>query len=115
MTLSAKQHLFTRLLGKLLVYIYTLPGHTASIREVQRSKLQAEANAAAGIGIAKSLHISSLAAAIMLFRDNEFLVKPEDYKVLGDYWLSLDPRCRWGGNFSKPDAVHFSIEHEGRA
>src|SRR3972149_2076263 len=109
MTLSAKQQLFTQLLGKLLCYIYTLPGYAASIREVQRSKLQAEANAAAGIGIAKSLHILSLAADLMLFRGNEFLTTAQDYKVLGDNWVTLHPSCRWGGNFTKPDGVHFSI------
>lgn len=35
----------------------------------------------------------------------------DDYKPLGDFWKSLDPRNRWGGDFvhPRPDSDHFEL------
>lgn len=31
-----------------------------------------------------------------------------DFKILGDYWVTLDPLCRWGGHWKKlQDLPHF--------
>jgi hypothetical protein len=61
----------------------------------------------------KSCHFSRLAIHCFLFRDRIYLHNSDDYEFLGDLWKPLDPRCRWGGDFTNPDGVHFSFEHEG--
>ena len=46
------------------------------------------------------------------------------HKPFGEFWESLHPDCRWGGNWDKDnnpfefgenDGNHYSLEHEGRA
>lgn len=37
------------------------------------------------------------------------------YYILGTYWKSLNPECRWGGDFMKRDFNHFSIPVSGVA
>ena len=112
MTLSEKQRLFTKLVGELITWSYA-NGYELTFGEAQRGKLQAEANAAQGIGIASSNHLRRLAVDLNLFINGEYRVDSEAYKPLGDYWKSLGPLCRWGGDFSRPDGNHFSFEHEG--
>ena len=38
-----------------------------------------------------------------------------EWDLLGGFWLSLNPLCRWGGDFASQDYNHFSITHGGRA
>lgn len=113
MTLHEKQVLFSQLVGVFLVWIFKQPSYTVVFGEVQRTQQQANANAAAGIGIVHSLHLLCLAVDLKLFINGVYQTDSAAYKSLGDYWKSLNPLCRWGGDFSKPDGDHFSIEHEG--
>ena len=112
MTLGEKQEIFSYNLALLILFAY---GHGFRIRtgEVERSKEQAAANAASGAGISNSLHKLRLAADLHLFRDGLYLTETEDHRVLGEFWESLHPLCRWGGRFSKPDGNHYSMEHGG--
>lgn len=113
MTLSEKQRFFSKLLGQFLVWIYA-NGYEVVGGEWKRSEAQAQANAASGAGISKSLHIKCLAVDLSLFINGEYQRESEPYRPLGDYWKTLDPLCRWGGDFvTRPDGNHFSIEHEG--
>jgi len=112
-TLSEKQRLFTRLLAQLITWSFA-NGYELTFGEVLRTQEQAAANAASGKGISRSLHLIRLAADLNLFINGEYRTSTEDHKALGDYWMSLHPLCRWGGNFSKPDGNHYSLEHEGR-
>jgi hypothetical protein len=70
-----------------------------------------------GRGIRRTLHRSGLAVDLMLFTKDAavntitYCSSTQDYKWLGDYWVTLDPLCRWGGEFG--DGGHFSIEHNG--
>lgn len=118
MNLSQKQRLFIRYLGTLITWAYK-SGYELTGGDLFRSQEQATANAAAGTGIKNSLHSLRLAVDLNLWIDGSYVTDSFAYKPLGDYWKSLDPLCRWGGDFKdangrpKPDGNHFSIEHEG--
>jgi hypothetical protein len=112
MTLGEKQRLFVKLVGQLIDWSYA-NGYELTFGETVRTQAEAASNAASGIGIAKSNHLIRLAVDLNLFIAGEFKTDRDSYKPLGDYWCSLDPLCRWGGNFSRPDSDHFSLEHEG--
>lgn len=63
-------------------------------------------------GIRLSVHQLGLALDLKLFKDGVYLTSSEDYRELGDWWKTLAPDCRWGGDFPG-DGNHFSIEHNG--
>lgn len=113
MTLGEKQRLFARLIGQLIVWTYS-KGYELTFGEALRTQAQANANAASGAGISNSLHLMRLALDVNLFAAGVYQTDSSAYKPLGDYWKTLHPLCRWGGDFvSRPDGNHFSLEHEG--
>lgn len=113
MTLLEKQWLFVELLAKLTVWTYA-NGYKLTEGESFRTEEQAMWNAQrAGTGIVNSLHRKRLAKDYNLFINGVYQTSSEMYKPLGEYWKTLHPLCRWGGDFSRPDGNHFSIEHEG--
>lgn len=112
MTLSEKQRLFTKLVGQLIEWTY-IQKYELTFGETLRTPEQAIANAASGKGISRSNHLIRLAIDLNLFINGIYKTDTANYKSLGDYWKSLNPLCAWGGDFSKPDGNHFSLEHEG--
>ena len=114
MTLREQQSLFMKLLPRLIDHAYSL-GYELTGGELERSKAQAQANAASGAGIANSLHLERLAIDLNLFQNGQFLDSSEAHRPLGTYWKTLHPLCRWGGDFHpKPDGNHYSLEWQGR-
>lgn len=112
MTLSEKQRLFVKLIGKLIDWSYD-NDYELTFGEALRTQEQAASNAATGKGIANSNHLIRLALDLNLFVNGKYRTDTEAYRAVGEYWTSLDPLCCWGGVFSKPDGNHFSLEHEG--
>jgi len=124
MTLRQQQSLFIKLLPRLIDFAYA-QGYELTGRELWRTQAQAVSNAATGAGIVNSLHCLGLAIDLMLFKNGVLLLtgdatqSTENYRPLGDYWVSLDPLARWGGNFKdktgapKPDVDHFSLSWGG--
>jgi len=135
--LGAKQELLARLLPLLLAKAHAV-GYEVRLREVQRGPKQAEWNATHCVncrrhrnayvhrsgrghkfrpfGIRYSVHLDSLAVDFYL-RDRasgKMQWASAVYAPLGEYWKSLHPLCRWGGDFPSRDGGHFSIEHNGR-
>jgi hypothetical protein len=101
------QHQFALMLAQLIQKAAEM-GYFVIVGEVQRSKAQAKANAAAGVGIAKSLHTVCMAADISIrSSDGVYLEENDDYEALGEYWESLGGN--WGGRFG--DGNHFSIPY----
>jgi hypothetical protein len=115
MTLGTKQRIFTRLIGMLILKAYEI-GYEMTFGDAYRSPEQAAANAAAGIGIANSLHTKRLAVDLNLFKDGVYLTNSAAYKPLGEWWEAQSSpgfECCWGGRFKRADGNHFSVEHEG--
>jgi hypothetical protein len=112
MTLGEKQRLFTQLVGKLIDWAYA-QGYELTFAEAYRTPEQAALNAQSGAGISNSLHMKRLAVDLNLFHDGAYLSHSEDHRPLGEFWKSLHPLCRWGGDFSRPDGNHYSLTHEG--
>jgi len=113
MTLGEQQRLFTRLVGLLIEWAYQ-NGYELSFGQALRTKAEAQANAKSGTGISNSLHLVALAIDLNLFRDGVWLQTSEAHKPLGDFWKTLHPKCRWGGDFkSRPDGNHYSLEWNG--
>lgn len=118
MTLGEKQRLFTRYIGMLIAFAYK-QGYELTFADAYRSPEQAAANAKSGAGISNSLHGKRLAVDFNLFVNGQYITDSMGHKPLGEYWKSLDPLNRWGGDFKdkagkpKPDGNHYSMEHEG--
>ena len=112
MTLREQQSLFVRLTGLLIEWCYQ-NGYELTFSEAYRSPQEAALNAKSGAGIAASLHCERLAIDLNLFKDGVLLESVADYKPLGNYWKTLSELARWGGDFSSPDADHFSLTYLG--
>jgi hypothetical protein len=113
-TLGEKQRRFTELVGRLIQWAYE-NGYELTFGEAYRTPEQAARNAQTGAGISNSLHTKRLAVDLNLFVDGAWQQTSEAHKPLGEYWKSLDPEARWGGDFKKPDGNHYSLSHEGVA
>lgn len=131
-----RQFLFSRLVPKLHDYAFSL-GYELTTGEAYRSDEQAAINALGengrtrlvallettpefhalalavknngkANGILHSVHCDRLAQDMQMFKDGAWLTDEAPYRELGNFWRTLDPLCRWGGDFRDPD--HFSIE-----
>ena len=110
MKLVAQQQKFSLYVANLIKYIYE-QGYSCTFGDAFRSSEQAAIYAFAGVGIKNSLHCKRLAIDLNIFNsDCCYLTKREDYERFGTYWESLDPLCRWGGNFKNGDANHFELQ-----
>ena len=87
-------------------------GYEMTFGETWRSPQEAARLVKLGQGIKNSLHTQRLAIDINLFKNGKYLTSTESYRFLGEWWQTLHPLCRWGGDFG--DGNHFSLEHEGR-
>lgn len=59
-------------------------------------------------GHPNSAHRKRLAIDLNLFKDGKFLQDTIEHKFLGNYWKTLHPLARWGGDFR--DGNHYSFE-----
>ena len=117
MTLREKQSLFASYLTTLLVWLRE-HDYELSFDEAYRPPELAEQYCQHGKGSLHSLHCCKLAMDLNVFTDGKLLQTKADWLPIGNYWKSLDPECRWGGDFTGKtagDFRHFSLAHEGRA
>jgi hypothetical protein len=111
LSIGQKQELFSALLPRLLDHALDLQLRVR-LRELWRTKEQAEWNAEKGTGIANSLHCIGLAIDLYVRKPSGKVLWAKDHYVpLGEYWEDLHPLTRWGGRFG--DSGHFSITHDG--
>lgn len=115
MTLGQKQRLFTNLVGQLIEHAYKI-GYELTLGDAYRDpRVHGDVGVKKSYSSANSVHKQRLAVDLNLFRDGRYLTSSEDHKPLGEFWKSLHPDCRWGGDFSSPDGNHYSMTHGGRA
>lgn len=112
MTLSEQRILFTRLLCEFGVWC-TAQGYTLALDQVKRTQLEAAANASSGAGISNSLHLTGLAADMIMYVNGVPVKDSAAYEPLGIKWESMHPLNTWGGRFKKPDGGHFSSTRGG--
>ena len=134
--LLQRQFLFSRLKAKLDEHAFSL-GYELTTGEAYRSDEQAAINALGqngrlrlvalletapefhalalavknngkANGILHSVHCDRLAEDKQIFKDGAWLKDEAPYRELGNFWRTLHPLCRWGGDFRDPN--HFSIE-----
>ena len=91
-----------------LVQHTELLGHKMTM---SRGYASEAANAADG-GHPESAHLHRLAIDLNLFVNNEYVTGDHPvWHELGDFWKSLHPEARWGGDWR--DYNHFSFEWNG--
>ena len=112
MSLNTEQVAFTRDVGKLLYYA-ALKHIDIILAEAYRTPYQAAEYARTGKGIKNSAHCKKLAVDLFRYKDGTVSWDHADYVELGEYWKSIDPKNKWGGDFRSRDAVHFSRAYKG--
>lgn len=135
MTLGERQAIFTQNLAKLLIWAGEQTGYRVRLDEVKRTNTQQRlyyqgiritgtgTNSSGMLSIKmeqspayvksrkmKSKHLDRLAADIILDIDGEYQTESKAYTKLGEYWKSLHPDNRWGGDWKGfPDGGHFQM------
>lgn len=113
--LGDKQKKFMRLLPRLIDYIHE-QGYECTGGDLLRDpRVFGHVGTFKGYGHKNSNHKRKLAIDINLFLGGEYLDMTEDHQRFGEFWKSLDPDCRWGGDFPTPDGNHYSIAYRGHA
>jgi len=135
MKLSEKQRIFTRNIGCLIEYAYSI-GIEMTMGEGYRTNDQILLNyygyevkkslSGNSLYLSKrnptsktlaSLHGERLAQDFNFFIDGQLTYDFEKIKPLGEYWVSLHENNRWGGDFNKNgekdgfvDVPHFEMQ-----
>lgn len=110
MTLGEKQELFTYNMAKLIMWANE-KGYKARARELQRTMEQQELYIKQGKSqTKKSNHLNSCAVDIYFTKNGKLIESKEELQTIGDYWESLHPDNKWGGNYkSFLDCPHFEM------
>ncbi len=116
MHLSEKQRVFTLNISRLIAKGYAL-GLEMTFGEAYRTIEQQMLYVQTGRShTMNSNHLRRLAVDFNFFKNGHLTYRWEDIKPLGDYWESLDPANRWGGDWNKNnkkdgfiDTPHFEM------
>lgn len=116
MKLGRKQEIFTYCLSKMLIHMSDRHNADARLREVMRSKEQAEIYAEQGRGILNSNHRNCLAADVYFSKNGVLQWDGEFYDIAAKYWKEFSDgelEFCWGGDFQRRDVYHYSVKHNG--
>lgn len=121
MKLLEKQFLFSKLIAKLIGWIYeqgwsvTLADGSIDLERKVRTRAGLVFVGEDAQHMKGSLHYTRLAQDLNLFIDGEWISDGGHpvWTKIGTHWEALDPLCRWGGRFG--DSNHFSLEHGGKS
>ena len=110
MKLSSRQIEFTKNIASLIAYADMIGigltfGHAYRDKETQKRLVDK--------GLSKTMnsyHLKRLAVDFNFFINGELTYEKEKIQELGDFWETLHPKNRWGGNFkSFLDTPHFEM------
>lgn len=103
MSLSKHQQTFTQNVAKLIFFACGL-GIELTMGEAYRTKEQQEIYVRTGKSkTMNSNHLRRLAIDFNFFINGKLTYDFDKVKPLGDYWESLHPANRWGGDFNQND------------
>lgn len=113
MNLGQTQREFTLAVAELIQFIYA-SGYEATLGDAYRDPRSHSPMGIYGVyGRPSSAHKQRLAVDLNLFRDSVWLTDTQSHAIFGDYWKSLHPDHRWGGDWD--DGNHYSREYGGIA
>lgn len=107
-TLVQQQADFTQAIARLLM-VAKEQRLTVTLREAHRPGWLARLYARLGRGIRDSQHTDALAVDLALYVSGVYQTESAAYARLGAEWKKLDPRARWGGDFTRRDGNHFEF------
>jgi hypothetical protein len=92
-----------------LIQYATEQGWVVTGGELHRTIEQQQIHVRAGRSMTmNSPHLNRLAIDLFFFRNGQLVWDRDAIAQLGQYWESLDPKNRWGGNFRRlVDVPHF--------
>ena len=103
MRLSQYQRIFTLNVSKLIAFAYEKKIEL-TFGEAYRTTAQQLLYVQSGKSkTMNSKHLKRLAVDFNFFKNGNLTYKWEDVKAIGDYWESLHPMNRWGGDWNKND------------
>ena len=116
MRLSQYQRIFSKNVAKLILFAYD-NGIELTFGEAYRTREQQLIYLESGKSrTMKSNHLRRLAVDFNFFVDNELTYNWQIVKQVGDYWETLHPNNRWGGDWNKNeikdgfiDTPHFEM------
>jgi len=110
--LNESQRKFAYFFSKLIQWCF-IEGYEVAIGEVERTEAQQKIYFETGKSkTMDSDHLKKCAGDLLLFKTPTsgygYITDSAQYEPLGRYWKSLDPHCRWGGDFKGlADGNHF--------
>jgi len=110
MNLSAEQNAFLGDVAKLIEYVYNkdsgiLITGGELFRTMEQQKIYFDSGRSKTMN---SNHLRRLAIDLNFIRNNAIISDKETLQAYGDFWKSLNPLNRWGGEFSTIyDPGHF--------
>ena len=111
MKLSEKQRKFTRLQAEFVSWCFD-NGYELTDGDAYRDpRVHGALGEKKGYGHKNSGHKNRLARDYNLFINGIWQPDTEDFRPLGEKWLTMDDDAAWGGEWG--DGNHFSFKHEG--
>ena len=113
MSLSKKQREFTKCVGKLIEFAYSKNYELTLGDAFRDERVHGKWGIKESYSAGKSCHKVRLAIDFNLFVQGAYVSDGAHpaWKVLGEYWESLNADARHGGRFD--DSNHLSFEYEG--
>lgn len=116
MRLSTQQIIFTENIAKLILFAHS-KGLKLTFGEAYRTREQQLIYVQTGKSkTMNSNHLRRLAVDFNVFKNGRLTYDWNVVKVLGDYWETLHPKNRWGGDWNKNnikdgfiDTPHFEM------
>jgi hypothetical protein len=109
--LSNKQRRFTRLQAEFVLWAFDNGFELTDGDAYRDPRVHGELGDKKAYGHRSSGHKNRLARDYNLFINNIYCTESEDYRELGEKWLSMDDDAAWGGDWG--DGNHFSFKHNG--